>query len=510
MQITNMSFPLFFLPFIVFSMFLYKLLVSPTKCNKELHLPPTPPMLPIVGNLHQLGRLPHRSLQSLSIKYGDLMLLYFGNRPTFVVSSSKAAKEIMKTREHLFLDRPNLRFIDRIFYHGSDVGFSSYGDKWRHRKSICVRQLLSNKSVQSFRPIREEEVARMIKEIKSYGSSPLNLSEISSALFKCLICRTALGRKIDAQSGKNVYKMFKELAEVMGALSVGDYIPFLGWIDKLTGLEDRVANVHRIFDVFLEEVIQEHEIELEHNNDNHYHKDDEGKDVKDFVEVMLEIQRENPEKLSRDSIKGTILDLLGAGTDTSTTLLGWAMTELLRHPNIMKKLQEEVRNIVKPNTRVTEHDLENMKYLKAVIKETLRLHPPVPLSGFRESTKDVKIDKYNITARAQVIVNAWAIQRDPQLWHDPENFHPERFLNDNSCVDFRGQHFQLIPFGSGRRGCPGVSLGIVTIELVLASLVYEFNWTLPNGRKGETLDVGESWGVSVRRKNPLIVIATHA
>ncbi|KAL2943907.1 Cytochrome P450 71A4 [Bienertia sinuspersici] len=149
-----------------------------------------------------------------------------------------------------------------------------------------------------------------------------------------------------------------------------------------------------------------------------------------------------------------------------------------------------------------------MKYLKAVIKETLRLHPPVPLSGFRESSEDIKIDRYDINAHTQVIVNAWAIQRDPKIWRDPENFNPERFLNDLSYIDFKGQHFQLIPFGSGRRGCPGISLGIITIEFALAKLIYEFNWTLPNGREGGTLDVEESWGVSVRRQNPLIVIAT--
>lgn len=184
------------------------------------------------------------------------------------------------------------------------------------------------------------------------------------------------------------------------------------------------------------------------------------------------------------------------------------MTELLRHPKKMKKLQEEVRDIVKTKTktktRVTESELANINYLKAVIKETLRLHPPVPLSGYRESSQHVKIDKYEIRAKTQVIVNAWAIQRDPRFWEDPENFHPERFLNNS--IDFRGQHFQFIPFGAGRRGCPGVSLGIITIQLVLASLVYQFNWSLPNGET--TLDTAERWGVSVRRRTPLILVAT--
>lgn len=224
----------------------------------------------------------------------------------------------MKTREHLFLDRPKLRFIDTIFYQGNDVGFSSYGDNWRYMKSICVMELLSNKRVESFRSIREEEVARLIKEIKLSSnnigsSSAFNLSEISSALFKGLICRTALGRKYDdRESGKeDIYGMFKELADVMGEVSVGDYIPFLAWIDTFTGLENRVANVHKQFDAFIEQIVQDHEIRFNNTDDD---DDDDDKDaahgnnnVQDFVDVLLKIQRENPQQLSRDNIKGVIL-----------------------------------------------------------------------------------------------------------------------------------------------------------------------------------------------------------
>ncbi|KAL2943908.1 Cytochrome P450 71A3 [Bienertia sinuspersici] len=308
-----MSFPLFTLfPIILFSIFFYKCLLSSSSTKKPLHLPPTPPKLPIIGNLHQLGKLPHRSLHSLSHKYGDFMLLYFGNRPTLVVSSATAAEDIMKTREHFFLNRPKLRLIERLFYGGKDVGFSSYGENWRYRKSICVMQLLSTKRVRSFRSIREEEVNRMIEEIKSYGGmSAVNLSEISSALFKGLICRTALGRKYqdgyDDESGKNVYKMFKELSSVMGEISVGDYVPFLGWVDRLSGLESRVESVRKQFDDFIEEIVQQHEIHLINRKEGYIVDDEEGLNVNDFVQVLLEIQRENPEQLSRESIKGVIL-----------------------------------------------------------------------------------------------------------------------------------------------------------------------------------------------------------
>ncbi|KAL2943920.1 Cytochrome P450 71A1 [Bienertia sinuspersici] len=490
---------------ILFTIFLYKWqLLLNVKCNKkDLNLPPSPPRLPIIGNLHQLGKLPHRSLRSLSQKYGDYMLLYLGNRPTLVVSSSTAAEQIMKTHDLVFANRPNLRFISKIFYDGNDVAFSSYGEKWRHRKSICVTEILNNKRVQSYRSIRQEEVGCLIETIKRSSGEIINLSKIFTMLFKGITCRTALGKRYD--NGDDFYMLFKELVKLMGEVSVGDYVPFLGWVDRLTGLEGRVEIVRKRFDKFIEEVIQEHQIRV---NITRYNEDEKVKNVKDFVDVLLEIQQGDPEELSTVSIKALILDIFAGGTETTSTTIEWAMTELIRHPRIMMKVQREVRSIVKANTRVIEDDLENLEYLKAVIKETLRLHPPAPLLVFRESSENVKIENYDISARTQVIINAWAIQLDPKSWQDPEAFIPERFFNNASSVDFKGQHFQFIPFGAGRRGCPGIAFGIVNAELVLASLVYEFNWMLPNGREGDTLDVDECVGITVGRRNPLMVIAT--
>ena len=197
--------------------------------------------------------------------------------------------------------------------------------------------------------------------------------------------------------------------------------------------------------------------------------------------------------------------MFAGGTDTIYTTLEWAMTELLRHPKAMKELQNEVRGISK-GQQITENDLEKMHYLKAVIKETFRLHPPAPLLFPRESMKDVKIMSYDIPAGTMVLVNAWAIGRDPMFWDEAEEFHPERFLNTN--IDFKGQFFQLIPFGAGRRACPGISFAIIIIELLLANLINRFDWELAGGMKAKDLDMTERPGISVHRKFPLIVVAT--
>lgn len=174
--------------------------------------------------------------------------------------------------------------------------------------------------------------------------------------------------------------------------------------------------------------------------------------------------------------------MFAAGTDTTYTVLEWAMTELLRNPEILRKVQNEVQGIVKEKQHITEDDLENMHYLKAVIKETLRLHPPIPLLVPRESIQDVKVMGYDIAAGTLVITNSWAIGRDPTSWEEPNEFRPERFLG--TSIDFKGHDFELIPFGAGRRGCPGTMFAMAINELALANLLHKFDWALPGGARG--------------------------
>lgn len=182
------------------------------------------------------------------------------------------------------------------------------------------------------------------------------------------------------------------------------------------------------------------------------------------------------------------------------------MTELLRNPRIMKEVQKEVREIGGQKHHIIEDDLENMKYLKAVMKETLRMYPPIPLLVPRVSTQDTKINGYDIPADTLVFVNAWAVQRDPAIWEKPEEFRPERFLN--SSVELKGQDFELIPFGGGRRICPAISFVMANNELVLANLMHKFNWRLPDGVKAENLDMSESTGLTIHRNIPLLAVAT--
>ena len=197
-----------------------------------------------------------------------------------------------------------------------------------------------------------------------------------------------------------------------------------------------------------------------------------------------------------------------AGTNTSATTVEWTMVELIRNPRTMKTLQNEVRKVVESKGIIEEDDIEKMPYLKAVIKESLRLHLPVPLLIPRESTHDTKVLGYDVASGTRVLINAWAIARDPCLWEKPEEFYPERFLD--TSIDYKGLHFELIPFGSGRRGCPGITFAVAIAELAIAKLVHKFDLRLPDGLNENGMDMNETSELTIRKKNPLLVIATPA
>ncbi|XP_061349461.1 cytochrome P450 736A117-like [Gastrolobium bilobum] len=429
------------------------------------------------------------------------MLLHFGKVPVLVVSSADAAREVLKTHDLVFSNRPHRKINDILVYDSKDVATAPYGEYWRQLRSLTVLNLLSNKRVQSFHRVREEETARMMENIKECSSSSLlvNLTNLCSSLTNDIVCRVAMGKRYrEGELGNKFQQLLLEFVELLGTISIGDYIPWLDWLGKVNGFWGRAEKVAKHLDEFIDEVIEEHI-----SCDGHAEVDSE--DQNDFVDVLLSIQKTNTIgfQVDRTTIKALILDMFAAGTDTTSTPLEWAMTELLKHPILMQRLQDEVRSVVGKRTHITEEDLGQMNYLKAVIKETLRFHTPVPLLVPRESMQDIKVKGYDIAAGTQVIVNAWAIARDPTCWDQPQEFKPERFLN--SSIDFKGHDFEFVPFGAGRRGCPGTLFAISVIEMALANLVHQFDWSLP---AGEELDMSETNGLTIHKKYPLMAVAT--
>ncbi|XP_015162884.1 cytochrome P450 71A4-like isoform X2 [Solanum tuberosum] len=457
-------------PLFVFIFFLHNCLFT-TFNNTNKKLPPSPRKLPIIGNLHQLGLHPHRSLHELSKRYGAVMLLHLGSKPVLVASSVDVVRDILKTHDLVWSTRPKSSIADGLLYGSKGVAFSNYSEYWRQIRSVMVLQLLSNKSVQSYRHVREEETSNMIDKIRQQCDSVMDLRDVLSCMTNNIINRVTIGRTYnEGETGIAVKALLQELLALLGTFNIDSVI------------EERVIR----------------------NNKGEY----SAGEAKDFVDVLLEIQNGNETgfPLQRDSLKAILLDSFIAGVDSIYTTLEWIMIELLRNPRAMEKLQNEVRGLAQGKAEITEDDLGNMQYLKAVIKETLRLNPPFPLPVPRESMEDVKLLDYDIPAKTQVLINVWAMGRDPLSWDDPEEYRPERFLN--SDIDFRGLNFELIPFGAGRRGCPGIPFAIVIIELALARLVHKFNFALPQGIKKEDLDMSECTGISIRRKLPLLAVAT--
>lgn len=204
---------------------------------------------------------------------------------------------------------------------------------------------------------------------------------------------------------------------------------------------------------------------------------------------------------------GWLQDLFTAGTDTSSSTVEWAIAELIRHPKLLSQAQQEVDAVVGPNRRVTEADLPQLTYLQAIIKETFRLHPSTPLSLPRIAAESCEINGFFIPKGSTLLVNVWAIARDPDMWADPLAFKPERFLpgGEKPNVDIRGNDFEVIPFGAGRRICAGMSLGLRMVQLLTATLVHAFDWDLPNGQTAEKLNMEEAYGLTLQRASPLMI-----
>ncbi|KAM3357125.1 hypothetical protein P3S68_023839 [Capsicum galapagoense] len=491
-----------FLLFVALPIILIFLLPKAKKGGKNT-LPPGPIGLPLIGNLHQYDTLtPHLYFWKLSKKYGKIFSLKLGSETVIVVSSSKLAKEVLKTQDLVYCTKPSILGQQKLSYNGRDITFAPYNDYWREMRKICVLHLFSIKKVQLYKPIREDEVARMIKKIsqQTASSQVTNLSNIMISLTTTIICRVAFGVRFDDETHeqKRFDHLLAEAQAMLASFFWSDFFPSLSWIDKLTGLTDRLERNFKDLDKFYEELIEQHQ------NPNRP-KSMEG----DIVDLSLQLKKEQstPIDLTLEDIKGILMNVLVAGSDTSAATVVWVITALIKNPKVMNKVQEEIRKSIGSKGIVKEDDVKNMPYFIAMIKEALRLYPPVPFLVPRESMGKSTLEGYEIQARTILQVNSWAIARDPEIWENPEEFIPERFLN--SDIDFKGQHYELIPFGAGRRGCPGIALGVASAELALSNLLYTFDWELPHGMKKEDVDTNVRPGITMHKKNELCLIAKN-
>ncbi|KAL2246555.1 UNVERIFIED_CONTAM: Cytochrome 71AU50 [Sesamum indicum] len=470
--------------------------------TEKKRLPPGPRGLPILGHLHLLGKNPHQNLYHLAQKHGPIMGLRLGFVPTVVVSSPAGAELVLKTHDLVFANRPRNEASKYIMYEQKDLAFGQYGPYWRNMRKLCTLELLSNRRINEFGAMRKVELELLVSSLKRAAEMReiVDLSARVSGLIGDVTCLMVFRRKYadkDLDHEKGFKTLIMEALEFAGKFNLADYFPYVGFFD-LQGMNRKMKSLSKTFDRFLEKLI-----------DDHVKNKQKKKQTKDFVDTMMEIMESgNAEfQFDRRHVKAVLLDILIAGIDTSTSAIEWALAELIRHPRVMKKLQKELETVVGMDQMVEESHLHGLEYLDFVVKETLRLHPVGPLLIPHESMEDCVIDGYHIPKGSRAIVNVWAIGRDPNVWPDPEVFKPERFIGSN--IDLRGRDFQLLPFGSGRRSCPGLQLGLTMVQLVLSQLVHCFDWQLPNGMQPSDLDMSEHFGLTVARAKHLVAIPSY-
>ncbi|XP_051209902.1 cytochrome P450 71A1 [Lolium perenne] len=464
--------------------------------------PPSPPALPVIGNLHQLGSGHlHRRLQALAQRHGPLFLLRLGSVPTLVVSSAPMAEAVLRAQDHVFCSRPQQYTARGTLYGCRDIAFSPYGDRWRQLRRIAVVHLLSAKRVDSFHTVRKEEVASFVERIRALASGAIredegvNVTELIVDLTNTVISRASFGYKLGGMEPGMIHDVMKEVSGLLGVIAISDMFPWLWWMDWATGLDARVKRTVKKLDGILNTILAEHE-RIRGGNDG---------EAPDLLDDLLSILKDGDHgfKLDRIDVKALILDMFLAGTDTPYKTIEWAMAELMKNPREMEKVQAEVRQVAQAHGGVHEEDLGKMSMLHAAIKEALRLHPPVPLLTPRETIQDTRLHGYDIQARSRVLINAWAIGRDNESWENATEFRPERFLG--TVIDYSGKDPRFIPFGAGRRGCPGTAFGTRLVELTLANMMYHFDWKLPDGQDPESFELLESKGFSPGLKSALIL-----
>ncbi|CAL5074103.1 unnamed protein product [Urochloa decumbens] len=465
-----------FLPGVIITVLFLKAIVSYGR-RRTYNLPPGPNPWPIIGNLNLIGELPHRSIHELSKRYGPLMQLRLGSLPVVVGASAEMAKFFLKTKDATFSDRPSFAIAKHASYDSSNILWSQYSPYLRQVRRICATELFSANRLESFDHIRHEEVRGMLRDLRGEAAaSPgraVRLRDYLQMTTLGVISRMVLGRKYVVQEDAVDTEGGSPAPPVMTPAEFRE----MGYIR-------RMKRTNKMFHRFLDHILDEHNRRRRLEGD--------GFVARDLVDVLLQLADDpNLEvQLSRDNVKAITQDMVLGGSDTAAVTIEWAISELIKNPKSLDKATEELDRVVGRQRLVTERDLPTLPYIDAILKETLRLHPVAPTLVPHLAREDAHVDGYDIPTGTIVFINVWSIGRDPTLWDAPEEFLPERFIG--SKIDVKGQDFELLPFGSGRRMCPGLNLALKMTLLSIANLLHGFTWRLPDGMVVEELSMRRS------------------
>ncbi|KAJ9176612.1 hypothetical protein P3X46_011904 [Hevea brasiliensis] len=476
--------------------------------NRKRKLAPEPcGAWPLLGHLLLIlkDRVPlFRILGAMADKHGPVFTIQLGTKPALVVSSWEAVKDCFKTNDRVFMTRPSCIASKYLGYNGALFGLSPYGPYWRDIRKLAILELLSNTRLEKLKHVRVSEVETGVRNLYVLctngrtGSTVVDMDQWFSNMTMNLMIRMIAGKLlIKDEESERFCRATKNFMHLLGVVVISDLIPGTEWLD-LQGHTRSMKRTAKDMDYFISRWVEEH---------LHRREDGQEKEEPDFIDVMLS-SLANEDWIcghkSETVVKATAMNLIIAGMDTTSGAMTWALSLVLNHPEVLKQAQEEIDNHVGRERWVEESDFNNLPYLQAIVKETLRLYPSGPLSVPREAMEDCYVGGFYVPKGTRLLVNIWKLHRDPRIWRNPNEFHPERFLAcEGHEFDVRGQNFEYIPFSSGRRACPGISSGMKISCLVLARILHGFNLRTPTNAP---VDMSEGLGATIPKAAPLHVV----
>ncbi|KAI9200527.1 hypothetical protein LWI28_009456 [Acer negundo] len=478
---------------LTFSVFIALYLLIKHLLNKIRNLPPSPfPSLPIIGHLLYLLKKPiHKTLAEISKRKGPVVLFQFGSRRVLVVSSPSAAEECFTKNDIVFANRPQMLIGKHLGYNYTSLAWAPYGDHWRNLRRIASLEILSSTRLQMLSGLRFDEVKSMVRRLFRNQNQSVDLRTEFFELTMNVMMRMIAGKRYygenvaDLEEAKRFKEIRAETFKLGSTTNIGDYLPWF----KSKELEKGFLECQRKRDEFMQGLVDQHRSRIAKEK------------TKTLIEVLLALQETDPEYYTDGTIRSLMLVLLLAGTDTTINAMEWAVSLLLNHPEELKKAQREIDNSVGHSRLIEESDLAQLPHLGNIINETLRLYPPVPLLIPHESSEECTVQGFRIPRGTTLLVNCWAIQNDPKVWVDPREFKPERFGGGGGGGKGAGDRFGFVPFGSGRRGCPGEGLALRMVGLGLGAMIQCFDW---NRIGEEMVDMREGIGITMPKTHPLV------
>ncbi|MED6218268.1 hypothetical protein PIB30_025190 [Stylosanthes scabra] len=472
---------------------------------------------PIIGHLWLFtgSQPPQITLGAMADKYGAIFRIKIGSQRAVVINNWETAKECFTTNDVALLSRPRVVAVEHLTYNQAILSFAPYGHYWREMRRIANQELLSTRRIELSSHLRVSELESSIKalyklwaekhnnENENSGYVAVEMKKWFGELMLNIVLRVVAGKRFfvggsDEEEAERFLKTMREFMRQLGLFVVGDAVPWLRWMD-LGGHEKAMKETAKEMDAIMVEWLEEHR--RKRANSDHQ---DAGGD-QDFMDVMLSII-DGTQLGGFDSdtiVKATTWILMGGSIDTASATLVWIISCMLNNKATIEQAQTELDIHVGRERIVKETDISKLVYIQAIVKETLRLYPTAIFSGPREFSDDCFVNGYYIPKGTQLITNLWKIHTDPSIWSDPLEFKPERFLTTHKDVDVRGNHFELMPFGSGRRMCPGLSFALPMIHLTVATFLQCFEISKPSD---EPIDMTEIFGLTTMKATPLDVL----